>query len=350
MVTPHARIARAILTAIGVASSCCGFTAAASAQQGPVTVYCSAIAEWCETMRKSFETTTGIKALMTVKSAGETLAQIRAEKDNPRGDIWWAGGGDQHLQAAELGLTETYKSPGLAKLHPWAARQAEISGFRTVGIYSGTLGIVWNTEALAKRKLPEPKCWADLLDPAYKGELQMSNAASSGTSYAFLATLVQIMGEEKAFDYLKKLHLNINQYPRSGAAPMRNVATAETTLAITWMFAAVSEAQAGFPVKTIAPCEGTGYEIGSMSIIKGGRNFDGAKAWYEHVLTPAAQATGAKSNSFQIPSHVDAPLPPNTPLLGDVKLIDYDFAKWGSSVARSALVGRWEREIASAPR
>lgn len=43
---------------------------------------------------------------MTRKSWGETFARIRAERDNLKGDIWWGGTGDPHLQAAEEGLTE----------------------------------------------------------------------------------------------------------------------------------------------------------------------------------------------------------------------------------------------------
>ena len=127
----------------------------AQSPKGEVTIYCSALAQWCEVMRQDFEIKTGIKTLMTVKSAGETLAQLKAEAGNPRADLWWAGGGDQHLQAAELGLTEPYRSPLLNQLHPWAQKQAEQAQWRTVGIYAGTLGIVWNSEALGKRKLLE---------------------------------------------------------------------------------------------------------------------------------------------------------------------------------------------------
>ena len=32
-------------------------------------------------------------------------------------------------------------------------------------------------------------------------------------------------------------------------------------------------------IKVVAPCEGTGYEIGSMSIIKGARNIESAKSF-----------------------------------------------------------------------
>ena len=324
-----------LLSSIGTASA-----------QGTVVVYCSNIAEWCELMRQTFERTSGLKATMTVKSAGETLAQLRAEKDNPRADVWWGGGAEQYLQAGENGLLEPYKSPLLADQHTWAQKLGETSKYEVAGIYAGTLGIVWNTEQLAKRKLPEPKCWADLLKPEYKQEVQMAHAGTSGTSYTFLATLVQLMGEEPAFTYLKSVHASMNQYPRSGAAPMRNVATGESTLAVTWMFAAVAEAQAGFPVKAIAPCEGTGYEIGAMALIKGGRNPAEARKWHDFALGVEAQATGAKAKGFQIPSNTKAPLPPNTPKLEDVKLIAYDFAKYGSMAVRSALIARWEKEVA----
>ena len=327
-----------------------GSAAQAQTPKGEVSIYCSAVAQWCEVMRELFENKTGIKTLMTVKSAGETLAQIKAEKDNPRADIWWAGGGDQHLQAAELGLTQAYRSPLLEALHPWAQKQAEQAQWRTVGIYAGTLGIVWNTEALSALKLDPPACWADLLKPAFKGEIQMANAQSSGTSYTFIATLVQIMGEEQAFAFLKKLHPSINQYPRSGAAPMQNVVRKESALAITVMFAAVAEAEAGFPVKTIAPCEGTGYEIGSMSIIQGSKNLDNAKLFYDFALSPEAQATGVKAKSYQIPSNKNAPLPPKTPLLSEVKLIDYDFVTFGTDAVRTRLIKRWEAEVLNSPR
>jgi iron(III) transport system substrate-binding protein len=100
----------------------------------------------------------------------------------------------------------------------------------------------------------------------------------------------------------------------------------------------------------IAPCEGTGYEIGSMSIIKGAKNLDNAKRFYDYALTPEAQATGATAKSYQIPSNVEAPLPPKTPLLNEVKLIDYDFATYGTDAVRTRLIKRWETEVLNSPK
>ena len=73
-----------------------------------LTYYCSAQEDWCQLMANGFEEATGIEVNMTRKSSGETLAQIKAESSNPKGDIWWGGTGDPHLQAAEEGLTEPY--------------------------------------------------------------------------------------------------------------------------------------------------------------------------------------------------------------------------------------------------
>ena len=118
-----------------------------AAAQGEVVVYCTVQEEWCRPMVAAFEKATGIKVLMTRKSSGEFYAQIKAEAANPRGDIWWGGTGDPHLQAAEEGLTEPYKSPKVAELQDWAVRQAEASKFRTVGVYAGALGYSYNVGA-----------------------------------------------------------------------------------------------------------------------------------------------------------------------------------------------------------
>ena len=205
-----------------------------AAAQGEVVVYCGVQEEWCRPMVAAFEKATGIKVLMTRKSSGEFYAQIKAEAANPKGDVWWGGTGDPHMQAAEEGLTLEYKSPKLAELQDWAVRQAESAKYRTVGIYAGALGYSYNTAELAKRKLAEPKCWADLVKPEFKDDVQVANPNSSGTSYTMLATLVQIMGEAKAFDYLKALHKNVNQYTKSGAAPARAAATGESLVGITF--------------------------------------------------------------------------------------------------------------------
>ncbi len=224
-----------------------------------LTYYCSTDIPWCELMKKEFEKRTGIRVAMTRASSGETLTKIRAEKSNPKGDVWWGGTGDPHLQAAEEGLSQPYNSPKLKELHDWAITPHKTTGGKTVGIYLGALGYGYNKELLAKKGMPVPKCWNDLLHSAYRDEIQVANPNTSGTSYTTLATMVQLLGEEGGFSFLKSMHKNINQYTKSGSAPIKSAARGENTIGIVFMHDAVTQAVKGMPIKTVAPC---GQEVG----------------------------------------------------------------------------------------
>jgi iron(III) transport system substrate-binding protein len=320
-----------------------------AAAQGNLTLYCSPQIEWCQLVVAEFEKATGIKVAMTRKSSGETFAQVKAEASNPKGDVWWGGTGDPHLQAAEEGLTAEYRSPKLDELQDWAVNQAKAAKYRTVGIYAGALGFGYNTELLAKKKQPEPRCWKDLIRPEFKGEVQVADPNSSGTSYTMLATMVQMFGEAEGFEYLKKLHKNVNQYTKSGSAPIKAAAQGESTVGIVFMHDAVTMAVRGSPVKVVSPCEGTGYEVGSMSIIKGARNLENAKKFYDWALTAESQNLGAKAQAYQVPSNRKAVTPPQAPKLTEIKLINYDFVKYGSSAERKRLLEKWGKEVKALP-
>ena len=311
--------------------------------------YCSAQEDWCQLMARSFEEATGIDVNMTRKSSGETFAQIRAEASNPKGDVWWGGTGDPHLQAAEEGLTEEYMSPMRDQLHDWAIAQAESAGNKTIGIYSGALGYGYNADILSANSLPEPGCWKDLLKPEYKGHVQMANPNSSGTAYTTLASMVQIFGEDDGFEFMKGLHSNINQYTKSGSAPIKAAGRGENTIGIVFMHDAVKQAVSGFPIKVVAPCEGTGYEIGSMSIIDGARNEEEAKKFYDWALSTDAQNLALQVNAFQVPSNKGAETSESAPDMSTIKLIDYDFAKYGSSDERKRLLQKWDEEVSTLP-
>lgn len=323
-------------------------TGAAQAQ-GRLTLYCSSDEAWCQQAKTEFEKATGIRVDMTRKSSGETYAQIKAEASNPKGDVWWGGTGDPHLQAAEENLTQAYVSPNRRRIAEFAMNQSKASKDRTIGIYSGALGWGYNEEMLKKEGLPAPQCWADLVKPIYKGKIQIANPNSSGTAYTALATLVQLMGEKDAFTYLKALHKNVNQYTKSGSAPVKAAGAGETLIGIVFMHDAVAVADAGRPIKTVAPCEGTGYEIGSMSIIRGARNLENAKKFYDWALTAESQGRAKEVKSFQVPSNLDAAVSPLTPDMSRIKLINYDFVKYGSSAERRRLLKKWDDEVGSLP-
>jgi iron(III) transport system substrate-binding protein len=161
--------------------------------------------------------------------------------------------------------------------------------------------------------------------------------------------MVQIFGEDEGFEFMKGLHANINQYTKSGSAPIKAAGRGETTVGIVFMHDAVAQAVAGFPITVVAPCEGTGYEIGSMSIIDGARNMDEAKAFYDWALSADAQNLALQVNAFQVPSNKNAETSPAAPDLSTIKLIDYDFKLYGSSDERKRLLKKWDDDVSVLP-
>jgi len=322
------------------------FALAATSAHADVNLYCSSPnTAWCQGMAVGFEKTTGIKVAVVQKATGEMLAQVKAERANPKGDVWWAGAADSYLQAAEDGLLEEYRSPNVRELYEWAQRVTDISNHRVAGVYGGILALGYNTEIGDKKKLPVPKCWRDLTNPALKGEVMLGNPNSSGTAYLMLATLVQVMGEDEAFRYMIELNKNVASYARSGIGPMTAVTRGEVYVGSTVLHGVINEIVRGFPVLPVLPCEGVGYEVGSMAIIKGARNLDAAKKFYDWALTADAQKIGLDVKEYAIPTNRNVPLPAQVPKLTDVKVINYDFARYGASDTRKRLLDRWEKEV-----
>ena len=271
---------------------------------GKMTLYCSAQEDWCQLLVQEFTKATGIEVAMTRKSSGETYAQVRAESRNPKGDVWWGGTGDPHLQAAEEGLTVEYMSPMLDKVHPWARQQGEQAGHRTVGVYMGALGFGYNTELSAEKGLPEPKCWGDLIKPEYKGEVQIANPNSSGTSYTTLATIVQLMGEGRRVRLPQGAPQERQPVHQVGAPlPSRRPRAARPPSASCSCTTRSSRRSTAFRSGPSLPARALATRSASMSIIKNARNMDSAKAYYDWALGEASQSLMPQVKAYQVPSN-----------------------------------------------
>ena len=83
--------------------------------------------------------------------------------------------------------------------------------------------------------------------------------------------------------------------------------------------------------------------------MRGSRNVEAAKKFYDWALTPAAQALGAATLQFQLPSHKDTQVDPRVPDFRKIKLINYDYAKYGQTAERKRLIQRWEKDVNSLP-
>ncbi|QIM67642.1 hypothetical protein A4G16_09900 [Mannheimia granulomatis] len=311
---------------------------------GRVVVYCSAQNVVCEKAVQGFSEKYNIKASFIRNSSGSTLAKMEAEKNNPQADVWYGGPFDTHLQAVELGLVEPYSSPKLAEVLPQFQKLG--NGSSSV-VYMGVLGFGVNTERLKKLGINEtPQCWKDLLDPKFKNEIQLADPQSSGTAYTAISTFIQLWGEKDAFDYLKKLHQNISQYPKAGTAPSRNTARGETAIGVGFLQNYSFEKENGAPIELVVPCEGTGYELGGISVIKNARNLENAKLFADWVMSKEAQELSwQKAQSHHIPTNINAEPSPYSLKPENLKLINYDFDKFGSNEMRSKLIDKWVTDV-----
>ncbi len=90
--------------------------------------------------------------------------------------------------------------------------------------------------------------------------------------------------------------------------------------------------------------------VGSMSIIKRSKNLENAKKFYDWALTPAAQKIGVDTKNFQTLSNRAAPVPAGPLKMSEIKLINYDFAKYGGAAERKRLLDKWDKEVYALPK
>ncbi len=302
-------------------------TANSLAQKEVLHLYTAFDTEEAKLYIEAFEEETGIDVQWVRMSSGEVLARIEAEASNPQASVWHAGSNTSHINAASKGLLEPYKPntdfelPDLFHADDWA----------WLGFYSGAIGFVTNTEFLEENNMEPPTSWANLLHPKLKQNVAMAYPYTSGTAYTTYATLVQMLGLEKALDWWEDFDQHsIFQYTKSGTACIGMVGLGEVAVGISFSHDILAKGvKAGYPVVMTFPEEGTGYEIGGLSLIKGAPEAELGKKFIDWCYTVNAQNLFQEYN--RLPVNPEATVAEGSVTLEDVKLIDYDHILAGES-------------------
>jgi iron(III) transport system substrate-binding protein len=100
----------------------------------------------------------------------------------------------------------------------------------------------------------------------------------------------------------------------------------------------------------VAPKDGIGYEIGALSLVQGAANRESALRLIDWALEPENQKLGPQNGEVSIQSHSRTPIDPDVPRFEDVKLIAYDFGKYGTPAVRDGLIKRWTEQVFPLPR
>ncbi len=276
-------------------------------------------------------------------STGELGARMLAERKNPQADVVWGWAVTNMDDFRDRGLLEKYKPKGLNKIP--AKFKDPNSYWVAIDLY--TACFVLNTKVMEKENLPKPKTWRDLLNPVYKGKLIMPNPASSGTGFLQVASLLEMLDpdyakkpvkDNKGWEFLEKLDMNMGQYIKSGSKPAKLTAAGEYAIECSFAFVFATLKKQGFPVEMVFPGEGAGYELESNALLKGAKHKKAAKKFLDWAISESAMLEYAKFKlGVALPGITG---PADLPQLDTIKLAHMDFP--GQATNRGEILVIWQ--------
>jgi iron(III) transport system substrate-binding protein len=227
-----------------------GFLFLAGCNQEPqnrVVLYCSVDDIYARPLIAELEKKTGLKidALYDVEAAKTAgLAnRIRAEKNRPRGDVFWSSALLQTLLLQREGLLLEY-SPPAAKEIPSAFKDAR-------GAWTG-VGMRRREIVFNKKLRRPPRALSDLLRPNLKNQIAISNP-QFGTGSDWVAALAVRQGQKPTLDYFRALKKNgVRVVPGNGVVAER-IAKGDLLAGVTDTDDFLAQQKNSFAIRLAAP-------------------------------------------------------------------------------------------------
>jgi iron(III) transport system substrate-binding protein len=311
---------------------------------GSITVYTALeddqLAEYLPLFQKEYP---DIKVNKVRDSTGVVTAKLLAEKDNPNADVVWGLAASSLLVAEKQGMLEPYAPKGLETVQTQFRDSANPPQW--VGIDAWESAFCVNTVESGKKNLAIPASWADLIKPEYKGQIVMSNPASSGTGFLSVSVILQMMGEADGWKYLDALHENVAQYVHSGSKPCKLAGSGEYAIGISFGYRAVKQKNGGEPIQPVFPKEGSGWDIEANALIKKANINPAAKTFLDWAISPEISKKYAKN--FPLTAvKTDVPIPAGFPEDPLKQLYPKNDFKWAAA-NRDAILAEWTKRYDS---
>ncbi|MFN2167178.1 MAG: ABC transporter substrate-binding protein [Anaerolineae bacterium] len=238
--------------------------------------------------------------------------------------MWFGGGSDAFIQAADEGLIEAYDSPNRKNVLP-AFRDEE--GYWT-GVSLVVVGFLVNEDRLNDKGLPLPQTWADLANPVYLDELMASNPNTSGTAYTTVSGVLQVMGEDAGWAYLDQMYANIPYLEKSGSGPAQKALAGEYAIGIVPDPHNAPLENPDAPLVPVFPPDGVLAWPSPVALVAGAKHPNNAKQFIDWCLSPEGQKVLMEA-SPRVPT-TDVETIAGVPSVNDLNLVAYDFLKWGA--------------------
>ena len=154
-----------------------------------------------------------------------------------------------------------------------------------------------------------------------------------------LSGLVQQMGEDAAFAYLKQLHANVAIYAERGLEVPQALVQGKAAIGVGFLFGFETARQKGAPLAAIMPCEGSSHEVGGIALVRGRPHGESGQRYYDWLLGPAGQASASRADSLQVPANASYRRDERIPGYAEAPMRPYDFARYGQNSERQRLLG-----------
>ncbi len=292
----------------------------------------------------AFEKKEGVKVNIVTAGSGEVVNRATVEKDSPKADVIVTLP-PFIQQADQSGLLQPYQSVNYKNV-PTIAKAGNGAWATFVNNY---FSFAINPDAVKR----QPKTFDDLLDPDYGGKVAYSNPATAGDGMAVIILTTSLMGEDKAFDYLKKLEQSAKFHTKGTGyldvlLSRNEIAFANGDLQMDLDDAA----NGGLTIKPIflaakAGGQPTTFQLPyAIGLIKSGPNADEGKKLIDYLMSADVQSK--VPDIFGIPGRTDIPLAGKNgdavkQAISGVKLIPVD---WNEVMAKKAAwTARWKSDV-----
>jgi iron(III) transport system substrate-binding protein len=237
------------------------------------------------------------------------------------------------------GMLAGYSPKGIDRIRK-GFRDEKNAKAHWVGIKAWETGVVSNTVELGKLGIPAPTSYADLIKPEYKGRIVMPNPASSGTGFLAVSAILQLMGEQKGWEYLDRLHINIAQYTHSGSKPAKMAGKGEFPVGISFGYRGFKQKAAGEPVAVAFPKEGAGWDLEANALVRKPKINPAARTFLDWAISDDAMKMYSKVYPT-VAVDMDVDVPEGYPKDARKVLIKNDF-EWAAR-NRDRILTEWSR-------
>jgi 2-aminoethylphosphonate transport system substrate-binding protein len=339
-----ASIVRKTLPALVAAAAFGGAALPAHAADAVVLYSADGLENLYKDVLPGFEKQEGVKVNIVTAGSGEVVNRATIEKDAPKADVLVTLP-PFIQQADQAGLLQAYQSANYKNV-PAIAKAPNGTWATFVNNY---FSFAINPDVVKT----EPKTFADLLHPDYTGKIAYSNPATAGDGMAVIILTTSLMGEDKAFDYLKKLEASAKFHTKGTGYLDVLLSRNEISLANGDLQMDLDDqANGGLSLKPIFLAAAPGgkpttfqlpYAIG---LIKNGPNQAEGKKLIDYLMSKEVQAK--VPDIFGIPGRTDVPLAGKNgeavkQAIAGVKLIPVD---WTQVMAKKAdWTARWKNDV-----